>query len=362
MLIKEKLYKMNVRQQNLLKILTSHPVSAIISDQRMPHMTGVELLEKSIKSAPQAVRILITAYSDIDVVIQAINSGKIYHFESKPWDRVRLRNTVQKGIEAHELTLKIEEQNKTLKEINSELKKAYERLAELDRAKDQFINVISHELKTPLTSIIGFTEALLSGEDDQKMTRTSLEFIKQSSDRLLSVIEDVLLLTALEAHQYQLQSTTNDISLIVSNVLAHYQKEIDALQLHVTHHVKKNVQVSFDPRLLHIVFLKILHNAIKYNKQAGSIEIDMISSTTGIDMLINNRGGIDIKTRRILFNKFVTVDNMKYHRGGMGLGLPIARAIMEYHGGLIAVSNPSKHETSVTLHFLSVSSQKSVSR
>src|SRR4051794_26536406 len=86
-----------------LDLLAKNQVTVIISDQRMPNMSGVEFLSESIKTHPLAIRILLTGYTDIDSVIAAINSGQIYRYVTKPWDPVDLSNAVDKAVERYEI-------------------------------------------------------------------------------------------------------------------------------------------------------------------------------------------------------------------------------------------------------------------
>ncbi|MGF7230635.1 response regulator [Arachidicoccus sp.] len=82
-----------------LKLMESNPVYIIISDQRMPQMTGVELLEKVQNSYPDTVRLLLTGYADMNVVIEAVNKGKIFHYLTKPWREEELSQTLEKAYE-----------------------------------------------------------------------------------------------------------------------------------------------------------------------------------------------------------------------------------------------------------------------
>ena len=86
-----------------LELLAQHEISLIISDQRMPEMTGVQLLEKSIAVRPHAIKILLTGYTDVQALIDAINAGKVYKYIPKPWDPDDLRLTVKRALEAYEL-------------------------------------------------------------------------------------------------------------------------------------------------------------------------------------------------------------------------------------------------------------------
>ncbi len=332
-----------------LKALKTTPVSAIICDQRMPQMLGTEMLEKSISLQPDAVRILITAYSDIEAVISAINAGKIYHYETKPWDRDRLKNIVEKGIHSLEMARLVKDQNEKLKQINQQLKEANEKLMELDRAKDQFLNLISHELRTPLTSILGFTETLISTPaSERKDFEKSLAHIQKSSQKLLKIIEKVLLLTSLESKKYKTHKENIDIKTVLQNILEEHKKEIKNKGLKVSLH-SADLKIMGDPNLFKVLFNELIDNAIKYNKEGGSINVNMESHNSETKICIENTGEVIPKSGiKTIFDKFRISKEMKYYGGGLGLGLPLAKTIIEAHGGSISAhSKPGL--TSMTL-------------
>lgn len=85
------------------EVLEKHPISIVLTDQRMPFMTGVEFLESIVPDFPDTIRILITGFSDIQAVIDAINKGRIYHYVQKPWDETYLKNIISNAFETHQL-------------------------------------------------------------------------------------------------------------------------------------------------------------------------------------------------------------------------------------------------------------------
>ncbi len=104
-----------------MEILEKQDMEVIITDQRMPEMSGVEFLEKVIPLHPEPIRILLTGYTDIQAVIDAINKGQVYHYITKPWDESQLRNIIHKAYEVFALRRENKELIKSLLRANEQL-------------------------------------------------------------------------------------------------------------------------------------------------------------------------------------------------------------------------------------------------
>ena len=104
-----------------LKILGEKPIEIIITDQRMPNMTGVEFLERVIEKFPDPMRLLLTGYADMNAVVDAVNKGKIFHYLSKPWNEEELDITINRAYEAYLQKEKLKEENKLLGTSNDQL-------------------------------------------------------------------------------------------------------------------------------------------------------------------------------------------------------------------------------------------------
>ena len=104
-----------------LQLLKTHNFHIIVTDQRMPEMTGIEFLQIVKKSHPESIRILLTGYADINAVIDAINQGEIYRYISKPWNEQDLKQVLLQAYEVHRLRLENEELTEKLKETNEKL-------------------------------------------------------------------------------------------------------------------------------------------------------------------------------------------------------------------------------------------------
>ncbi|MDB4926707.1 response regulator [Mucilaginibacter sp.] len=104
-----------------LKLMEEKPVEIIITDQRMPVMTGVEFLEKVIEKFPDPIRILLTGYADMGAVVDAVNKGKIFHYLTKPWNEEELDMTIGRAYNAYLVKMKLKEENEKLGTSNDQL-------------------------------------------------------------------------------------------------------------------------------------------------------------------------------------------------------------------------------------------------
>lgn len=107
--------------EEAIKILKNHEVNVIITDQRMPNMTGVEFLESIINDYPDPTRILLTGYADMNAVVDAVNKGKIYHYLTKPWNEEELDMTITKAYEVYRNRVETVEENEKLHVSNEQL-------------------------------------------------------------------------------------------------------------------------------------------------------------------------------------------------------------------------------------------------
>jgi len=107
--------------EEAIKVLQNHPINIIITDQRMPQMTGVEFLESILGEYPDPIRILLTGYADMNAVIDAINKGKIFHYLTKPWNEEELEMTIKRAYEIYKQKMDEKEMNKKLSLSNDQL-------------------------------------------------------------------------------------------------------------------------------------------------------------------------------------------------------------------------------------------------
>ena len=220
----------------------------------------------------------------------------------------------------------------------TELRETNEQLALLSAAKTDFVANISHEFRTPLTSIQGYSELLQSESLSHAEVSTFARTIHDNAARLARMVSNVLDLEALEAGQRQVRRELLDLHAIALRVL-------DALQPLVREH---RVRASFppglprvtgDPELIEQVITNIVANAIKYSPNGGLIAIEARQRPAAIEITIADEGlGVPPEHRERIFSRYGRIMRTEqFGIEGTGLGLPIARHILEIHNGRIWV-------------------------
>ncbi len=326
--------------QDALKVLDQNRVTLIISDQRMPKMTGVEFLSRSLKTHPDAIRILLTGYADIEVVIEAINSGQIYRYVNKPWDPVDLVNTVDKAVERYEL-------GQELREKNQALQAALDELQTLDQAKNQFMVLVNHELKTPLTTMLSFTDLLAETKLDLDQQRY-LSRVKTAALRLQDMINDSLELVSAETQQTKLdlRSISSKATINDSLVTEQIQKILNDRNVTLDFQVE-NQKFFADEKILRNIMRRLLHNAAKFADQDSVVRVQAESQGNGmLRVAIENQtaNGAKLDTNKIqaLLKPFTLNENTLNHSVGTGLGLSICNALLKLHHSKLEIEPRNK--------------------
>lgn len=317
-----------------LGILDQHPepVALILTDQRMPEMTGVEFLSQTITKFPDTVRILLTGYTDIESVISAVNSGQIYRYLTKPWDPVDLQNTVDRAVERFLMTREIREKN-------VELSKAYEELRTLDQAKNQFMILINHELKTPLTSILSFSELLKETHLNEEQ-ELCLNRIKKSADRLKNLIDDSLIVVSSETKTLKpkispFESTTIS-GLMNADVQVMMKNKNQTLRTNLL-----NQKIVGDQALIQQALQRLIHNAAKFGAEGSTIDFKMeeTSSHRTKFSVINQGSNISPLVIDKILKPFFIDEDVMNHSIGMGLGLTVCQSILKAHSSSLNIVN-----------------------
>lgn len=205
-----------------------------------------------------------------------------------------------------------------------------------EQLRREFVANVSHELKSPLTSIRSLTETLLGGAlDDPANKRRFVELIDQDAARLASLIDDLLTLSQIESKAVPLRLATVELEPLVESVVASLQPGIEQRRLTATLDVPSGLAVKADPDRLRQVLINLIDNAIKYNQDGGTIRISATRDDAWVAVAVTDTGiGIPEKDLPRIFERFYRVDKARSRElGGTGLGMSIVKHIVEAHGG-----------------------------
>ena len=217
---------------------------------------------------------------------------------------------------------------------------ANERLRELDRLKDGFVALVSHEVRTPLTSILGYLE-LLGDEELTEGQRLYTDIIDRNSNRLLRLINDLLFIAQIEDGQLTVEHERVDLGAIIAEALDAAAPTAKAGDVEVTGDYSESLELAGDGGRLAQLLDNLLSNAIKFTPAGGKVEIVAGSHAGSIWLEVRDTGiGISAEDQERLFNKFFrTRVATKAAIQGTGLGLAISKAIVQAHGGTIHVES-----------------------
>jgi signal transduction histidine kinase len=213
------------------------------------------------------------------------------------------------------------------------------------RAREEFLSVAAHELKTPVTSLRGFAQLTLRALDqdvdiDRVRLRHALTIVDQQSDKLRRLVAQLLDISRIQSGRLALELRTVELAQLVSDIVASMQNSSPSHVLSVA--VTDNTQVCIDPLRIEQVITNLLDNAIKYSPQGGAVDVSVSAvNADHVEVAVRDYGpGISLEHRSHIFERFYQAGSNAGHAAGMGLGLYISREIVELHGGSIEAQFP----------------------
>jgi two-component system phosphate regulon sensor histidine kinase PhoR len=215
-------------------------------------------------------------------------------------------------------------------------------IRKLEAIRSEFVANVSHELKTPLTSIKGFVETLLEGAlTDKENSRTFLEIIKEHSERLEVIINDLLELSHIESKEIKLEMEKINMSNLTGEIIKEFKSQLNKKNISVHNKLSAEVEAKVDKEKIRRILMNLIDNAIKFNKEGGHINIYGEIFDKEIRIIIEDSGiGIPQKDIGRIFERFYRVDKARSRQlGGSGLGLSIVKHLVELHGGGVGVES-----------------------
>jgi len=221
----------------------------------------------------------------------------------------------------------------------------------LEKIKADFVASVSHELKTPLTTIKGFVETLEDEAVGKEEAHHFLGIIKKHTNRLINLVSDLLLLSRLEDKKQRLEIEDVDLRRLISDILAILRDKIDKKKLKLECLIPDNLpMIKGDSFLLEQLFVNVIDNAINYTKE-GKIKLKVMPLNKKIKIEISDTGvGIPAEHLPRIFERFYRVDKTRSRElGGTGLGLSIVKHIVLTHNGKIDVKSKVGKGTTFTI-------------
>jgi signal transduction histidine kinase len=337
-----------------LEVLRSDDeIQVIMSDQRMPEMTGVELLRNAKAIRPEITRLLFTAHAEIRTVIDAINQGHVFRYLAKPWNPEELEAIVRQAVEHHNL---IVEKNRLVAELQASNLK----LLEANRLKGAFIEVASHELNTPVTVVLGMTELWKMSQSPAATAaeRQWVERIAAAAHRLARTVERMLKLVRGGDFSHPIDSQPVELGQLVETTIAELSAYLERRRQTVSVDVQPELgPVEADPFKISDVLINLLANAVKFTPDGGTIRVEVRAEGDDEWILIRvtDEGmGVPSAEQPYLFEPFFTgFDTLRHSSGdyqygkrGIGLGLWLVKTFIELHGGKVEASSDPGHGSS----------------
>lgn len=306
-----------------VQILNSQNIQIIFSDQKMPDVSGVEFFEMILHDYPDAVRILITGYADIEAVIDAINKGQVYRYVTKPWDANDLKICVENALEKFRRDKELVAKNKQLAEANAELEK--------------FVYSASHDLRAPVASIMGVVKvAKMEGMDDKAAEYFAM--IEKSANRLNEFATNIIHYYQ-NNHSEELIEEVNFDSLI-DEVFDKYQHLAENVNITFRKDVAANSLYRSDNYRIRMILNNLVSNAIKFadnKKQPCFVDVSVVQNKEKAVVRVSDNGiGISPQILPTVFEMFFSNTDKNV---GSGVGLYIARQAVKRLGGVISASS-----------------------
>ncbi len=328
-----------------LGLLESNSYDLLLLDYKMPDITGLDVLNFINEKEMDVLTIMVSAYSSLEVAISTTKNGA-FDFLTKPFSPEELRNVVKKAV--HNLFL---------------TRQARKLAEEKKQVRFQFLSVLSHELKAPLNAIDGYLRIMdekiagneLSAYD--KMIHRSLARI----DGMRKLIYDLLDLTRIESGTKTRKLTPVDIIAVAERSIETVLPDAQARNITINLNATKKVAINSDDSELEIIFNNLLSNAVKYNRDNGTIDVDIWEEDNNIFVIKVSDTGIGMSEREMekLFGEFVRFKNQKTkHIEGSGLGLSILKKLSSLYGGDVTAESEPDVGTSFTVTLKSDSSKE----
>ncbi len=311
-----------------------HPgkLNVIISDQRMPGLTGVELFERLFSQIPDTVRIILTAHADVPVILDAVNRAKIYEFILKPFEPATLLMSIRRAINVYELKLELEEKRIALESRNQELEK--------------FITIIAHDLRNPMQAVVLASEMLYTKYDhlDVDKRKNYAREIHQNQLRISGLLENLLKWAQSQRGTIECKPEKVDIGNVVDENIKLVELSAEKKDIKTISEIEPNTFAFADLDMTKTVIRNLVSNAVKFTETGGEVNVTAGTKADIVEISVSDNGiGMDAEALEGLFRLDVSSSKGTAGEIGSRLGLILCKEFIEKNNGTIQVtSEPGK--------------------
>jgi len=250
------------------------------------------------------------------------------------------------------MSCRIRDNIENMRQEERKLKLAVEKLSKLEKEQKRFIGNITHEFKTPLTSIKAYLDLISMYPEDANLLEQAREVIGKETLRLESMVDKVLHLSALEKYDFELNKEKVEISELIETICSNMKGRMEKLGIRLEMQLEK-AYVLADRESMNHILVNVLDNAIKYNTDQGRIFVRCFKQGDNVHIEVENTGGyIPEEERKKIFEPFYRLDkNRSRQTGGTGLGLALVKELVIKQGGTIEVKDSDKVKTTFLIVF-----------
>jgi len=321
--------------EEALQVYSQGGVDAVLTDVMMPRVDGIELLKRLKEQEPTLVVLIMTGFADKEIILNALKADAD-DFITKPLNLLQLKTTVQNALD-----------KKALKEEIASLRSA-------DRLKSNFLSLISHKFRTPLTAISLFLQNLASGIYDptDPSSRENLRLIYNETCYLERLVTDLLDFSRLMDTRDGLKLVPCNLTSLVTEVLIRSQQTYGKPGIELVHDLEQLSSWQFDCEKIVFAIKQVVDNAFKFSREPGRVTITLRTLDDGCQLLVEDTGpGIPREELPKVFEKFYQIDmGLTGQIRGFGLGLYYAREFVQMHGGSITIESEPGQGTKVAMY------------
>jgi len=356
--------------EEALEYLKQGGIDVVLCDLSLPDEQGLETFRQLYSQFPQVPIIILTGLDDEEVAVKSLAEGAQDYLLKGDFTSDVLVRSIRYAIERQHLSLEqrrqaellelrvkertaeLEQKNQQLQTLEVQLRQALAQEKELSHLKTRIITRISHEYRTPLTTILSSVELIEAYRHQWTEEKISKHFcrVQQSIQHMTDLINDVLFVSKAEFEKLEFQPVWVNLVSFFADLVEDLQ--LEATEVHHLSFTSTGDVINFygDVKLLRQILTNLLSNAIKYSPQGGTISIKLTYDVTKIILQVQDEGiGIPKADKESLFESFSRASNVGEIQG-TGLGLSIVRKSAERHGGEVTVESEVGVGTTFTVN------------